>query len=601
MKGTVVATWVKTCRNLYGNEVVNSAMESVGYESKKIFTPLEDVDDDKVNRFMRYVSERKEVSLSELWKAIGEDNINSFYHDYPAFFKHDNLYSFLRTLFDIHVVMTQKMPGAKPPIVSIEPISSREAIFTYNSKRGMFDYLQGLLIGAGKFFKENIQFEMIEKTSDSAKVKIRFDKDIYYKKVYKINKILSLGFIKNVEGKAALLTFVISLITSIPILGLQSNNLIKALAVAVIAGVASFVGVKLLMRPSRFIKKQINKINEYNFVVDSSIETNDHFEEIYSELIKHEKLISKDFVGFKGVIDEMNSFVSKIDGIAGTMRTTSEEISGVVEQLANTAVDQAQNTQDSASTLNENVTSLNDVVKKENENKEKLENSIEVINESYESVETTSANIMSSLSKFQQVKDKGVELGGKANDIKEVVLIVSQIASQINLLALNASIEAARAGEAGKGFSVVAEEVRKLAEQTDGAVQKITGNLETFVGELEGLVDNIGVQYGVLHNEVNTLQGVRDLSFKAKNSAKLVADEMINAASRLSGEASALDGISQNIESLAAIAEENSASSQEVSASVATYTTGIKELSDNMAQFRAVTEGFKKDLEKYKI
>ena len=50
--------------------------------------------------------------------------------DYPAFFVHDNLYSFLKSLFDIHVVMTKRFAGAKPPIVEIEPISAREAIFT---------------------------------------------------------------------------------------------------------------------------------------------------------------------------------------------------------------------------------------------------------------------------------------------------------------------------------------------------------------------------------------------------------------------------------------------------------------------------------------
>lgn len=599
MKGTVVATWVKTCRKLYGNDVVNEAMESIGYESKKVFSPIEDVKDEAVNSFMKYISHNQNLSVNKLWRAIGEDNVYSFQHDYPAFFKHDNLYSFLRTLFDIHVVMTQKLPGAKPPIVSIEAISSREAIFTYESKRGMFDYLQGLLVGAAKFFKEKIEVEEIESTSSSVKLKIKFDKDVYYKKVYRINKLLSFGFIKNVEGKAAILTFLISIITSIPVLG--SNNILKAVITAAIAGISTFVGVKILMRPREIIKEQIEKINNHNFVVDSSIETGDDFEKIYDEIVKHENMISKDFVGFKGITDEMNSFLNKIEEISGAMRNTSEEISGVVEQLANTAVDQAENTQTCAATLNENVNSLNDLVKKENENKQQLEEAIDIINDSYENVETTSKNIMDSLTKFQEVKDKGIELGGKANDIKEIVQIVSAISGQINLLALNASIEAARAGEAGKGFSVVAEEVRKLAGDTGSAVQKITGNLETFVGDLEGLVQNIGTQYGVLNNEIGTLQGVRDLSYKAKVSAKTVADEMIKSADKLDKEANSIVGIYQNIESLAAIAEENSASSEEVSANVINYTNGIKELSDNMGEFKNVTEGFKSDLEKYRI
>lgn len=599
MKGTVVATWVRTCRKLYGDSVVNEAMDKIGYESKKIFSPVEDVKDDNVNTFMKYISEKQNIDLKELWRTVGEDNIHAFHHDYPAFFKHDNLYSFLRTLFDIHVVITERIPGAKPPIVSIEAISSREAIFTYSSKRGMFDYLQGVLIGAAKFFKEEIKTEVMDKTDSSVNLKITFDKDIYYKKVYRINKLLSLGFIKSVEGKAALLTFLISIITFIPILG--TNNILKALITAAIGTVVTYIGVKVLMRPKNFIKKEIDKINNHNFTVDGRIVTGDYFEDMYQGIINHKKMISKDFVGFKGITDEMNNFVKRIEKISTIMNTTSQEISGVVEQLATTAVDQAENTQNCATTLNGNVESLNSVVKKENENKEQLEKAIKIINASYENVETTGKNIMTSLTKFQEVKDKGIELGSKANDIKGIVQIVSQISEQINLLALNASIEAARAGEAGKGFSVVAEEVRKLAEQTGSAVKDINGSLENFVSELDGLVEKIGTQYGVLDSEIGTLEDVRDLSYKAKVSAKTVADAMIESVSKLSKEAISIVSMSENVESLAAIAEENSASSEEVSASVINYTSEIQELSDNMGEFKKVTEGFKKDLDKYKI
>ena len=58
-----------------------------------------------------------------------------FYNDFPAFFQHENLYSFFSSLFDVHVVMTKKFPGAKPPLVTITPISRKDAIFYYESKK----------------------------------------------------------------------------------------------------------------------------------------------------------------------------------------------------------------------------------------------------------------------------------------------------------------------------------------------------------------------------------------------------------------------------------------------------------------------------------
>ncbi|MCR6699593.1 methyl-accepting chemotaxis protein, partial [Escherichia coli] len=194
------------------------------------------------------------------------------------------------------------------------------------------------------------------------------------------------------------------------------------------------------------------------------------------------------------------------------MDSTSREISEVVEQVADGAVSQADNTQTSVAVLNDNINGLKRVVDVENQNKVQLEKTIGKIDKSYESVDATSKNITRSIDEFKIVKDKGQELSNKAKDITSIVSIVSEISDQTNLLALNASIEAARAGEAGRGFSVVAEEVRELAEQTKGAVQNINSNLEQFVVNINELVSRIETQYGVLEGEISTLKNVRELS-----------------------------------------------------------------------------------------
>ncbi|MDP4144550.1 MAG: heme NO-binding domain-containing protein [Bacillota bacterium] len=599
MKGTVVSTWMKTCRKKYGNEIVDSAMNRVGWGSQKIFSPLEDINDDQVRNVVKFISQDVGIDTKALWGIIGEDNINSFFNDFPAFFDHDNLYSFLKSLYDVHVVMTKKLPGAKPPLVDIKPISKREAIFTYRSSRGMFDYLQGLIKGSANFFKEEVQLTEMEKTDNSVVLKMTFEKDIFYKKTYKLSKLLSFGVIKSFQAKVALFNLIVSLITFIPLLSIA--NIYKALAAALISSAASFVAASILIRPRKDIIEEIQRLNNHEYILDGTIVTNDFFEDIYKELNKYKKSVSADFVGFKGVTDEMGTFVSKIDHIAKSMSNTSEEISGVVEQVANCAVGQAENTQESASILNENIEGLKVIVKNEDDNKQQLEEAIEKVNDSYEHVDKTSNNIMETLAKFQEVKDKGTELEVKAKNITGIVSIVSEISEQTNLLALNASIEAARAGEAGKGFSVVAEEVRKLAEQTQLAVEQINSNLADFVQDIGSLVVKIEDQYVVLQNETNSLENVRKLSFEATSAAKDVATSMIRTMNELNNKADSISNIYQNIESLAAIAEENSASSEEVSANVINYTNEIKLLTDNIGEFKKMTDEFKGDLSRYKI
>lgn len=599
MKGTVVATWMRTNRKLFGDSTVNEAMDYVGWGSRKIFSPIENVDDGEVKKIIAYIAKKQNMELGILWRKIGQDNIKSFSQDYPAFFKHDNVYSFLKSLFDVHVVMTKKFAGAKPPLVLIEPISSREAIFSYNSSRGMFDYFLGMLDGSCEHFNEKVKIEETLRTDSELKLKLIFDKDIYFSKKYLFNRLLSLGFIKNFGVKVGLFTFIISAIVFLPMLGI--DNIIKAIIGSAVAGIGAFAGVSLMMSPMSQIKEELGRIinNQYN--IDGKIVTNDFFEEIYDLLKSHKKVIQADFVGFKGVTDEMNTFVDNINKISESMEQTSNEISGVVEQVAGGAVMQAQNTDVVAQALNGNIKALRSIVENENSNKLELEEAMNKINNSYENVDNASKNISTSLVKFNEVKIKGTNLEGRAKDITNIVSIVSGISEQTNLLALNASIEAARAGEQGRGFSVVADSIRKLAEQSKDAVLEINSNLEQFVKEIGSLVGQIDIQYDVLANETDNLGNVRNISFEANQSVKSVANSMIETIKKLNIEADAISNVYDSTESLAAIAEENSASSEEVSASVINYTNEIKKLIDNIYDFKGITETFKNDLEKYKI
>lgn len=599
MKGTVVATWMRTCRKLYGDDVVNASMTSVGWDSKKIFSPIENVDDEEVKRVIKYISDAKNIALDSLWRFIGKDNINAFHRDFPSFFRKENLYSFLKSMYDVHIVMTKRFIGAKPPLVLIEPLSSREAVFSYKSSRGMFDYFLGLLDGAAEFFGEKIGIDQIEKTEDSLKLKLTFEKDIYYKKSYMFNRLLSFGFIKSFEVKVAVFTFVVSSVAFLGIFGVQ--NILKDIIGAALAALASGVSTSLLLRPKNFIIDEIKKINSNTYVEDCDLFTLDFFEDINKLLKENKNVIKSDFTGFKSITDEMNTFMENINAISESMNHTSNEISSVVEQVANCAVGQAENTQKAVAVLNDNIDNLKGIAENENGNKTELELAMSKINTSYESVDSSSKNILNTLDSFKEVKNKGLQLQDKAKNITNIVSIVSGISEQTNLLALNASIEAARAGEMGRGFSVVAEEVRKLAEQSKNAVEEINSNLVQFVKDIEILVHSIEAQFDTLQGETRSLEGVRNASFEATSSIKSVASSTIKTVNDLSKETESMSTIYETMESLAAIAEENSASSEEVSANVSNYTNEIKKLIDNIQQFKKMAEMFENLLSKYNI
>jgi len=127
MKGTVVATWISTSRQLWGSALVDGVMQEMGWEPDRLFLPLEDVDDGTIKRLMDTFSKANGLPVRDIWYELGRDNIKSFARVYPSFFANKNLYTFLASPYDIHVEIVKKIAGAKPPQLIMTPISEYEA------------------------------------------------------------------------------------------------------------------------------------------------------------------------------------------------------------------------------------------------------------------------------------------------------------------------------------------------------------------------------------------------------------------------------------------------------------------------------------------
>lgn len=199
------------------------------------------------------------------------------------------------------------------------------------------------------------------------------------------------------------------------------------------------------------------------------------------------------------------------------------------------------------------------------------------------------------------VKDESINLKNKGKEIEDIASFVSVIAYQTNLLALNASIEAARAGEMGRGFSVVAEEVRKLAEQSEKAAENIKQNVYGFLNDMDNMVGNITEQHIVIQGESKSIKEAIDTTENANTKISTVADKMLHSVEELQVQSDKIYSMFESIESLAAIAEENSASTEEVSSNVTSYSEEILKLTSGISDFKDLTEEFRGYMSEYKI
>ncbi len=597
MKGTVVSTWVESCRKLFGDTIVNNALRAYGLSNDHIFTPLEDVEDRIAQGIVDHIGNACGKSHRDIWVTMGEENIKTFSKNYPGFFRHESAYQFLKSMNDVHVIVMKRFKGAVPPVLDVAPVSSHDIIFTYRSKRGMIDYLTGLINGVARYFKEDIKVEIETQQENETKLKLTFQNEIQYTKKYRLNQLFSFGILKNTAAKTVLLNTAVITILAFAL----SDGIWKAGIIGSAAFVISLITSTLFHRPQKLIIKELEKLSQRNFVESVVLKSRDEYEDMMESINEIKRSVQKDFIGFNAIVDELYTFNKSVADIAHTMQETSNDITVVLDQVAGAAITQAEDTEKAITVLDGSIRNVNDISDDGQNNKTQIEEAVVGIEGSFLNVQSTASQITAVLHKFSDIRQQSNILKVNADDITKIVLIVAAIAKQINLLALNASIEAARAGEAGKGFTVVAEEVRKLSEETNNAVNQINDSLTTFVTSINEVVEGIDLQYDVLESENTKLSDAVVSSSHTNDRLKVVSDLMIRNSQDLKLEADNISNLFDGIQSLAAIAEENSASTQEANSNVTVYVEQINELTRQINVFEAMIKNFQEDLSNYAI
>ena len=200
-----------------------------------------------------------------------------------------------------------------------------------------------------------------------------------------------------------------------------------------------------------------------------------------------EQKVGSDINAIQGVFDKFKQldFTSRIGNPKGEVEIVTNLLGDEVTKMLKGNLDQANDLQSRADQLKSFVANLNEGAKSQSES----------LQESAAAVEEMSSSMNS-------INDRATEVIKQSEDIKNIITIIRDIADQTNLLALNAAIEAARAGEHGRGFSVVADEVRTLAEKTGKSLTEIEANVNILTQSITDMSASIHEQTAAI-NQIN--------------------------------------------------------------------------------------------------
>jgi methyl-accepting chemotaxis protein len=222
-------------------------------------------------------------------------------------------------------------------------------------------------------------------------------------------------------------------------------------------------------------------------------------ENIGTDLTKRVSVNSNDEIG--EVAKFMNMFIKKTANVISTVKNTSDKNAIVASDLFDISKSEKEQSEKGCIIVNKmliNTQFVSDTVSKGFKETEASFSKIDEANSALLSVRENSKNVFNKVDEISQKSNDFSHrvdgLKSQVEDIKGILIVISDIADQTNLLALNAAIEAARAGEHGRGFAVVADEVRKLAERTQNSLKTSDMTIKELSQTIIETVDEIAVQ-----------------------------------------------------------------------------------------------------------
>jgi methyl-accepting chemotaxis protein len=374
-------------------------------------------------------------------------------------------------------------------------------------------------------------------------------------------------------------------------------------AVLILASVG--FGLRLthsITKPLYGLAKNAQQIAAGNLSVSSiNYKHNDELGDLnlaFEQMTDHlrELLLSVD-----GVSKQVESFAIDIEKDHKTLTEMSNQIAVSTDELSRGAQSISEDLQSAVSLIEKMKEEFNENAQRTEQSALSTSNAVDAIRSGRKAIE-----VQKMIMDENELATKSIEESTKrfveyAAKIEDMAKAVSDIAAQTNLLALNAAIEAARAGEAGKGFAVVADEVRKLAEQSKSATEQIFDMVEQIKMGLSNILQSVnrGVdlakqQHQSMEDTTKAFELIEEIVESISVKLQELVMGMIN-----SQEMS--EKVLENVESISAVVEQSAAGSEEISASTTEQLAAFEKLMEKVTTMRKLTDELQQRLSKFTL
>lgn len=379
------------------------------------------------------------------------------------------------------------------------------------------------------------------------------------------------------------------------------NSALLIMIVSLLASAVVLLFITIVISRSidsnvKSFRKSLDKIAQGRIGIRVKQNRKDEFSQFGESINKFLDTLQHIIVELQNMSNVLSDKGIELEDEADKTQSATENISSALSDISHGATAQAGDIEDSSQQIIGMCDNISNIIKSVGQLSETSEqmnrNSSEASNIVKELADTSD---MTSAA-FDKIAAQIIKTNESVVKIQEAVDLIASIASQTNLLSLNASIEAARAGEAGRGFAVVASEIQKLSEQTNTSAGIIDTIIVTLSQESEETVRSINDVTTMIQDQKQKLEETQD-KFKAVNEGIKSTDREMNGVLSQADDCSkAGEHAVDLMTNLSAIAEENAASTEQTSASMAELDSGTSSLADTARELKRLSDSLNESL-----